>query len=163
MLKKRPRKDPMQEKVDRALSSAEDIIYICTAVVLVVAASALLIFSTSEVIADFHNNPISRSISQLLDGLLLVLMLVEILHTVGIFLKKRKLVIEPFLAVGIIAAIRRVLIITAEQVHPTPEHAAAFRMTMLELGLLAAMILSFVFCIFLLRRHGRDEPVEMEE
>jgi len=153
----------MQEKVDKTLSSAEDIIYICTALVLIVAAGTLLTFSASEFIADFNNNPIGKNISHLLDGLLLVLMLVEILHTVGIFLKKRKLVIEPFLAVGIIAAIRRVLVITAEQVHPTPEHAAAFRMTMLELGLLAAMILSFVFCIFLLRRHGRDEPVEMEE
>ncbi|HKJ05035.1 MAG TPA: phosphate-starvation-inducible PsiE family protein [Geopsychrobacteraceae bacterium] len=151
----------MQNKVDKALSSAEDIIYICSALVLVAASAALLIFSTLEFVSSFNEN-ISKSISQLLDGLLLVLMLVEILHTIGIFLKKRKLVIEPFLAIGIIAAIRRVLIITAEQVHPTPEHAAAFRMTMLELGLLAAMIFSFVFCIFLLRRHGRNEPVEME-
>ncbi|WP_316347349.1 phosphate-starvation-inducible PsiE family protein [Desulfuromonas acetoxidans] len=152
----------MQERVEKSLSSAEDMIYIATAVVLIVAAITLLAFSVFNFFEGF-NGHIGQQISQLLDGLLLVLMLVEILHTVGIFLKKRKLVIEPFLAVGIIAAIRRVLIITAEQVHPTPEHAAAFRMTMLELGLLAAMILSFVFCIFLLRRHGRDEPVEMEE
>lgn len=152
----------MQERVEKALSSAEDTIYIATAVVLIVAAVTLLVFSVFTFFDGFSGH-ISKRISILLDGLLLVLMLVEILHTVGIFLKKRKLVIEPFLAVGIIAAIRRVLIITAEQVHPTPEHAAAFRMTMLELGLLAAMVLSFVFCIFLLRRHGRDEPVEMEE
>ncbi|EAT17036.1 phosphate-starvation-inducible PsiE family protein [Desulfuromonas acetoxidans] len=152
----------MQERVEKSLSSAEDMIYIATAVVLIVAAITLLAFSVFNFFEGF-NGHIGQQISQLLDGLLLVLMLVEILHTVGIFLKKRKLVIEPFLAVGIIAAIRRVLIITAEQVNPTPEHAAVFRMTMLELGLLAAMILSFVFCIFLLRRHGRDEPVEMEE
>ena len=152
----------MQERIEKTLSSAEDIIYICTAVVLVMAASTLLIFTAFDFYENF-NGDISKNISHLLDGLLLVLMLVEILHTVGIFLKKRKLVIEPFLAVGIIAAIRRVLVITAEQVHPTPEHAAAFRMTMLELGLLAAMILCFVFCIFLLRRYGRDVPVEMEE
>lgn len=151
----------MHEKVENALSSAEDIIYICTALVLIAAAITLLIFSTVNFVSSLSEN-IGKSISRLLDGLLLVLMLVEILHTVGIFLKKRKLVIEPFLAIGIIAAIRRVLVITAEQVHPTPEHAAAFRMTILELGLLAGMILSFVFCIFLLRRHGRDEPVEME-
>ena len=151
----------MQQKVDKALSSAEDVIYICTSLVLIAAAFTLLIFSTVQFVSSFDEN-ISRSIGRLLDGLLLVLMVVEILHTVGIFLKKRKLVIEPFLAVGIIAAIRRMLIITTEQVHPTPEHAAAFRMTMLELGLLTTMILSFVFCIFLLRRHGRDEPVEME-
>lgn len=152
----------MQEKVENALSSAEDVIYICTALVLIAAAITLLIFSTVDFVSSLSEN-IGKSISRLLDGLLLVLMLVEILHTVGIFLKKRKLVIEPFLAIGIIAAIRRVLVITAEQVHPTPEHAAAFRMTMLELGLLAAMIVGFVFCIFLLRRHGRDGPVEMED
>ncbi len=151
----------MQQKVDKVLSSAEDVIYICTALVLIAAAFTLLVFSTIQFVSGIDEN-ISKSIARLLDGLLLVLMVVEILHTVGIFLKKRKLVIEPFLAVGIIAAIRRVLIVTAEQVHPTPEHAAAFRMTMLELGLLTAMILSFVFCIFLLRRHGRDQPVEME-
>lgn len=78
-------------------------------------------------------------------------------------IEEYKLVIEPFLAVGIIAAIRRILIVTAEQVHPTPEHAAAFKMTMLELGLLAGMVLALVLCIFLLRRHGRDAPVKMEE
>lgn len=65
-------------------------------------------------------------------------------------IEEHKLVIEPFLAVGIIAAIRRILIVTAEQVHPTPEHAAAFKMTMLELGLLAGMVLALVLCIFLL-------------
>lgn len=153
----------MQDKVEKALSSAEDVIYIYTAIVLIGAASTLLIFTTGDFFAGFGSDKVGKNISQLLDGLLLVLMLVEILHTVGIFLKKRKLVIEPFLAVGIIAAIRRVLVITAEQVHPTPDHATAFYMTMLELGLLAAMILSFVFCIFLLRRHGRDAPVQMED
>jgi len=151
----------MLQKFDKTLSSAEDIIYVCTALVLIAAAITLLVFSAMDFVTGF-NDDIGKSISHLLDGLLLVLMLVEILHTVGIFLKKRKLVIEPFLAIGIIAAIRRVLVITAEQVHPLPEHAVAFRMTMLELGLLSAMILSFVFSIFLLRRHGRDDPVEME-
>lgn len=152
----------MSEKARNALNQAEDLIYVATAVVLIGAALVLLGFSTWEFATSFGAN-LTQTISRLLDGLLLVLMIVEILHTVGVYLKKRKLVIEPFLAVGIIAAIRRVLIITAEQVHPSPEHAAAFYMTMLELGILAAMILAFVFCIFLLRRHGRDEPVEMEE
>ena len=111
--------------------------------------------------SNFGGN-LTRELSKLLDGLLLVMMIGEILHTVGIMIKVHKLVIEPFLAVGIIAAIRRILIITAEQVHPTPEHAAAFKMTMFEFGLLSGMILSLVLCIFLLRRHGRDAPVEME-
>jgi uncharacterized membrane protein (DUF373 family) len=152
----------MLKKAENLISGAEDLIYITTALVLVCGAVTLLIFSTLDFFTTFSDQ-LGKSISHLLDGLLLVLMLVEILHTIGIFLKKRKLVIEPFLAIGIIAAIRRVLVITAEQVHPTPENEAAFRMTMLELGLLAAMIVCFVFCIFLLRLRGRDHPVEMEE
>jgi len=38
----------------------------------------------------------------------------------------------------------------------------AFNM-MLEFKILVAIKLSFSFCIFLLRRHGRKDPVEMEE
>lgn len=152
----------MTAKIMKILSYFEDFIYLVTAMILIGAALLLIGFSTLEFLETLGENP-TREISRLLDNLLLVLMLVEILHTVGIFIKQRKLVIEPFLAVGIIAAIRRVLIITAEQVHPTPEHAEAFRMTMVELGLLAGMVLFFVFCIFLLRRHGRDAPMAMEE
>ena len=152
----------MSSQIEEPLAKAQDFIYIVTALVLIAAALVLLGFSGYTFITTLGKDP-TGGISRLLDNLLLVLMLVEILHTVGIFLKTRKLIIEPFLAVGIIAAIRRVLIITAEQVHPSAEHAAAFRMTMLELGLLAGMILAFTLCIFLLRRHGRDEPVAMEE
>lgn len=150
----------MNRNIQTFFTIAEDVVYILTALILIVAALILVGNSAYEFIMNLGGDLVT-DISSLLDGLLLVLMLVEILHTIGIFLRKRKLVIEPFLAVGIIAAIRRVLIITAEQVHPSEEHAAVFRMTMLELGLLSVMILVFVGCIFLLRRHGREQPVEM--
>lgn len=152
----------LSETPRRILSQAENIIYIGAAVILIIAALILLGFSVYEFTVSLDTD-LTGKISRLLDNLLLVLMLVEILHTIGIFLKKRKLVIEPFLAVGIIAAIRRILIITAEQVHPSAEHAAVFRMTMLELGLLTGMILALVISIFFLRRHGRDDPMDMEQ
>jgi len=48
-------------------------------------------------------------------SLLIVLMLVEILHTVRISIRSHKLMIaEPFLVVGLIASIRRMLVITLE-------------------------------------------------
>lgn len=149
-------------KIESLLTRAEDLIYIIAGLILVCAAITLLGYSGYDFISASEVH-FSKRISRLLDDLLLVLMLVEILHTIGIFLKQHKLIIEPFLAIGIIAAIRRILIITAEQVHPTPAHASAFHMTMLELGLLSGMILALVLCIFLLRRHGRDSPVELEE
>ena len=151
----------MSLEIQKLLSRTEDCIYIAAAAILAVAALILLGYSAYDFISNLGGH-LPERISSLLDGLLLILMMVEILHTVGLFLKQRKLIIEPFLAIGIIAAIRRVLIITAEQVHPSPEHAAAFRMTMLELGLLSGMILVLVICIFLLRRHGREAPVEVD-
>ena len=49
-----------------------------------------------------------------MNELLIVLMLVEILHTVRISIRSHVLVTEPFLVVGLIAAIRRILVITLE-------------------------------------------------
>jgi len=158
----------MTENVGKLLIKAEDVIYLFTAVLLVVAALLLLTITGYEFFSNLGVNfsnldgNFSKELSRLLDSLLLVMMIVEILHTVGIMIKEHKLAIEPFLAIGIIAAVRRMLIIKAEQVHPTPEHGEVFKMTMLELGILAGMILVLVLCIFLLRRHGRDSAVKVE-
>jgi Phosphate-starvation-inducible E family len=50
----------------------------------------------------------SDTILRTIDRMLLVLMLVEILHTVRISIRSHVLVTEPFLIVGLIATIRRI-------------------------------------------------------
>jgi hypothetical protein len=93
-----------------------------------------------------------------LDQLLVVLMLVEILHTVRISIRSHYLVTEPFLVVGLIASIRRVLVITLEAATLTKggtwwtEDRSIFRANMIELGLLGLLILILVYSITLLRR-----------
>ena len=91
-----------------------------------------------------------------LDRSLLALMLLEILHTIKISLEGPiKIAIEPFLMIGIIASVRRILIISVEIAHPptgcevTPQ---IFKQYMIESGLLVILILSFVAGIILLRR-----------
>ena len=85
-------------------------------------------------------------------------MLVEILHTVRISIHSHYLVTEPFLVVGLIATIRRMLVITLEAANLTkagtwsPEISNIFHATMIELGLLGLLILILVFSITLLRR-----------
>jgi hypothetical protein len=102
-----------------------------------------------------------------LDQLLVVLMLVEILHTVRISIHSHFLVTEPFLVVGLIASIRRVLVITLEAATLTKggawsaEGASIFRASMTELGLLGLLILILVFSITLLRRFA-PAPKDME-
>jgi hypothetical protein len=98
-----------------------------------------------------------------LDQLLLVLMLVEILHTVRISIHSHVLVTEPFLVVGLIASIRRMLVITLEAASLTKggiwssDGASIFRSSMYELGLLGVLILILVFSITLLRRYAPTE------
>src|ERR1700716_1656305 len=98
---------------------------------------------------------------RVLDQLLVVLMLVEILHTVRISIRSHTLVTEPFLVVGLIASIRRILVITLEAAALTKEGAWAtegssgiFHSSMIELGLLGLLVLVLVVSITLLRRYA---------
>jgi hypothetical protein len=94
-------------------------------------------------------------------------MLVEILHTVRISIRSHILVIiEPFLVVGLIASIRRILVISLEAASltkrgsVTTEGASIFRTSMIELGLLGLLILILVVSISLLRHYAptQDTP-----
>jgi uncharacterized membrane protein (DUF373 family) len=96
-----------------------------------------------------------------IDRLLFVLMVVEILHTVRVSFRTGALTCEPFLIVGLIASIRRILVITLEssQAAPpgtwTPDSQGLFNATMLELGVLGGLILVMVISIYVLRRSER--------
>lgn len=91
------------------------------------------------------------------DHLLFVLMLAEILHTVRVSIGSGLLDCEPFLIVGLIACIRRVLVITLASAHTgsAAERQASFESSMIELGVLAVLILVMVMSIYVLRR-GRS-------
>jgi len=93
-----------------------------------------------------------KKLFRLLDQSLLILMIVEILYTLQVSFREHTLVAEPFLIVGLIAAIRRVLILTAEFSKPTEISEAAFHNVMFELGLLTVLILALVFSLFMLMR-----------
>ena len=103
---------------------------------------------------------------QVLDQLLIVLVLVEILHTVRISIRSKEIIIEPFLIVGLIASIRRVLVITmqaaklTEQTQNSTAATLTFQNSMVELGLLGFLVLMFVISIHLLRRGGHTHLVK---
>jgi hypothetical protein len=79
-------------------------------------------------------------------------MIVEILYTVQVSFREHALVPEPFLIVGLIAAIRRVLVLTAEFADILERGAEAFRNAMIELGILTVMIVALVVSLMLLRQ-----------
>lgn len=154
----RPIKTQWTYQVSIWLSRAEDFIYFATGLVLVGAAVVLLVAAVWDFVTLFQVD-LRSAILQTLDNLLLVLMLVEILHTVGISLREHTLSSEPLLIIGLIATIRRLLIITAEQTRPSADLAVEFKLVMLELGLLTVLVMAFVFAIYLLRK-GKEEAGE---
>ena len=100
----------------------------------------------------------TETVFVVIDRLLFVLMLIEILHTVRVSVESGSLNCEPFLVVGLIASIRRILVITLESSKATHEgnwsdtSEQVFRTSMTELGVLAVLILVMVASIYLLRR-----------
>jgi hypothetical protein len=79
-------------------------------------------------------------------------MVVEILYTVQVSLREHTLAPEPFLVVGLIAGIRRILVLTAEFSEMVEEGGDTFRNAMLELGLLTVLVLALVGALAMLRR-----------
>jgi hypothetical protein len=142
------------------LGKAEVVIYAILALLLFVTALATIADAGKMLWEGIGRWAIATETLLVLDQLLIVLMLVEILHTVRISIHSHILVTEPFLVVGLIASIRRILVITLEAATLTkggtwtPEVASIFRASMVELGLLGILILILVFSITLLRRYA---------
>jgi uncharacterized membrane protein (DUF373 family) len=142
------------------LSKAEVVIYSVLAVLLFITALVTIANAGKMLWDGIGHWTIATETLNVLDQLLVVLMLVEILHTVRISIHSHYLVTEPFLVVGLIATIRRMLVITLEAANLTkagtwsPEISSIFRATMIELGLLGVLILILVFSITLLRRYA---------
>jgi hypothetical protein len=59
---------------------------------------------------------------EVIDRLLVVLVLVEISQTVRFSIRSHTLVTEPFLVVGLIATIRRVLVVTLDAANLAPTY-----------------------------------------
>jgi len=150
------------------LGKAEVAIYTILAVLLSVTALAAIASAGKLLWDGISHWTIANETFRVLDQLLVVLMLVEILHTVRISIRSHILVTEPFLVVGLIASIRRILVITLEAATLTKEGtwstqgASIFRASMVELGLLGLLVLILVFSITLLRRYA-PAPKELLE
>lgn len=88
------------------------------------------------------------------------MLIVELLYTVQVSLREHSLVPEPFLLVGVISAIRRVLVLTAEfdgmhqRVVITPQQFA------IELAVLTVLILALAMSLLLLRRRSASVAAE---
>ena len=113
----------------------------------VIAASLLLIACTLILYFAFINilNPTRFSIIALVNDVLLALIILELLWTVVRFLKKQKFLLGPFLAIGIIAGVRRILLIEAQT--SLMDHTPIERLY--EIGLITIVILILIVAYYI--------------
>ena len=134
------------------LKNAETTVLFAIALVLVILAVLILFSGLYGLYQALITGQIREQAIEILDGILLVMMIMEIVYTVTLSMEAHTLVAEPFLIVGAIAAIRRMLVITAEGTKLELANPAAFQNTLIELGLLAVTILMIAGAIYIMRR-----------
>ncbi len=149
----------VRRRFDHSLSVAEMAIYSALAVLLSLTILAALASACKLLLDSVIHWTVATQTLRVLNELLIVLMLAEILHTVRISIRSHVLVTEPFLVVGLIASIRRILVISLEmatlgkELVWTSDSTQVFRASMIELGLLSLLVLVLVLSITLLRRY----------
>src|SRR6202040_829925 len=152
------------------LGTAEVVILTILAVLIALTALASIARSGKLLWDTWHQFMVVADtdlVLRVLDQLLVVLLLVEILHTVRISIRSHTLVTEPFLVVGLIASIRRMLVITLDAANLTSatnwanDGQAKLRASMVELALLGGTVIVLVVSIYILRKSR--SPYEEEE
>ena len=91
-----------------------------------------------------------------LDRVLLALIVGELLYTLRFVVRTHEIAVEPFLYIGLIAVVRRILIVTA-QFEGNGTGGRALTNTLLEFGLLGLMVPAIAAAIWLVRRSRRIE------
>lgn len=139
-------------RVATALHRVENGFYVVIAVALAVAGAALFVDTIYQFVVDIGqaSHDLKGALLDVLDGLLLVFIVAELLHTVRAVIGEATLRPEPFLVVGIVAVIRRLIVISAE----APEFLGDPRFIdlMVEMGVLVGAALGLGTTIFLLGR-----------
>jgi uncharacterized membrane protein (DUF373 family) len=147
--------DGMRGIVARGFTWVEDVVYVGLGALLAVSAMLLLGSGAASFARQLAGATIVVAVVGLLDRLLLTLMIVELLYTVQVSFREHALVPEPFLIVGMIAAVRRILVLTAEFGSLSTRNEEVFRATMIELAVLTAMIVAFVASLMMLKNRHR--------
>jgi uncharacterized membrane protein (DUF373 family) len=154
-------------RIAERLKYAEHLLYIVVGATLAVAGFGLF----GEVVYKFfldagvRRHGLERSLLDAVNGLLLVFIFAELLHTVRAVVAHDALETEPFVVVGIVAAIRRFIVVSAQASEAVRDDL--FARLMLELGMLMGSVLVLGCTIWLLRRSrisrtGRTRDVSTE-
>lgn len=136
------------------LERTETTILGVAAVLLVVAATFTLVGTVVDLIEGSDSRAITDAGVFLLDRVLLLFIITELLYTLRLVDRRGRILVEPFLFIGLIAVVRRILVVTAET--DLKQGRAALTDFLIQIGALGALALVLALAIYLLR--GSSAP-----
>jgi uncharacterized membrane protein (DUF373 family) len=144
----------LSHRVGGLVNRFETLIY-AIAFLLLVAAAILVVIGGAQAVAEAATHKVDtlQGGVLVLDRVLMVLIVAEIAATLRAVLLYHEIAAEPFLFIGLIACVRRILIVTAqtEQVHSDKQ----LNRLLFELGALGLLVIGIAVAIFLVRSSNR--------
>ena len=121
------------------LEHTQDVVTVAVGVILIALAGVVLISSIVDSLDGTYGS-VSKAAPKLLDNVLLVLIVVEIVYTVVLSLRAHRLVAQPFIVVGLIAVIRRILFVFT----PGSQINASTTQLAVLIGMVAVFVASLI-------------------
>jgi uncharacterized membrane protein (DUF373 family) len=135
-----------------ALNSIEDVIYVAVAAILVAIAAVLLYRTVVDSFSGHHL--FADRITTAVNGVLFVVIVLELFRTVIAHLEGGGFQLIPFLVIGIISSVRHILLIGSRSL--SAETGNVFNHTQIELAVNAGVALALVIALVLVRRSEVD-------
>ena len=136
------------------LDAFERIAYVAIALALSVPI-VMLVFSAAISMLEVSEVGVLETSLTVLDRVLLAFIFVELIDTVRVTVRERGIFIaEPFLLVGLIAVVRRILLLTAEIERASAEE---FQNMLIELGVMTGLVIVLTGALIFTRRMRLSE------
>lgn len=149
-----PRSEARDGRVVRVFTAVEGIVYVGLGLLLTGIAFTLLVTGFISFGRIVLSEPAKFDFVELLDQILLILLVVGLLYTVQVSFRGHALAPEPFLLVGLISVIRRVLILSAKFGNWHEKTASESQHILMELAVNAVLLLILSVSLMLLRKSG---------
>ena len=149
-----------QRKAARLIDLVERIIYYGAAFFLLVTIGMVFYDAAVSIVEVSNVGPLDTAL-EVLDKILLLFIFAELLGTITTIVRENEIQAAPFLLIGLIAVVRRILAVTVsiEQSLGTPE----FDSLLYELGVLTVLIVALAGALYFVRQSERPRRTSSQQ
>ncbi len=147
------------------LEKFDDIIQITVAVIIFAVAGIVLVVAGIHFVMHFRDE-FSYALIMFIHELLMIMILLELVYTIITFLKEHTIPLEPFIVIGIISSLRKLLTIGAQMSiseSQTVMAEQAFQHYVIELILNTGIVFVLVVALYIIRKFKTLQPSKQNE